>query len=92
MSVKVGPPCCRACGTPIDGYDAAHKALHAVIERNAKRAASHWNYVADAEKGATRVLFASGRTVRIVNGALVVGWACKEAERIFGDEYSDSTK
>lgn len=33
------------------------------------------NYVADREERPRKVVFANGRTVEIVDGALVVGWA-----------------
>ena len=51
----------------------ADKALRAF--RNAINPSPGTNYVADREVHPSKVVFANGRTVEIVNGALEVGWA-----------------
>jgi hypothetical protein len=94
MSYRDGHPC-RHCDRTTEEV-AACPSAHATacsshsfnvmlggIQRVQKKLAATGNYVANDAVDATRVLFANGRTVRIVNGRLVVGWARKEAERVF---------
>lgn len=80
---RYGGQRCGRCGETVGATDQAHAALEAVIRRDARERAESGNYVANAEMNPTRVLFGNGRTVRIVKGALVVGWARAEADKVF---------
>jgi len=51
------------------------EALVKVLERNDTRFRASGNYVANREVNPTKVTFANGRTVKVVNGHLVIGWS-----------------
>ncbi len=76
---------CGRCGEVVGLAQARSDLMLKVALDRDVRYVTSTNYVANAEVNPTRVLFANGRTVRIVNGALVVGWARKEAERVFAE-------
>lgn len=70
---------------------AQRRLIEAICKRGDARKADT-NYVADKEVNPTRILFANGRTVRVVRGKLIVGWARAEARKVFGVDTSRTTR
>jgi hypothetical protein len=78
---------CPECGDP----EGSFFKLAAAMERQRDKALASSNYVANAEVNPTRILFANGRVVELVDGRLVVGWAREEADAIF-KRHSENSK
>ena len=74
---------CGRCGETVGAADQTFDALLKLQAAREREEKASGNYVANDEVNATRVLFANGRTVKIVKGRLVVGWAKAEAEKVF---------
>jgi hypothetical protein len=55
----------------------------AAVQRVQKKLDACGNYVANTESEPTEVLFANGRTVKIVAGNLVIGWDKRRAATVF---------
>lgn len=84
-------PCglCDRTAEQIDSCPALHKATCVVsryrvmCEEIYRARTTSCNYVANNDAAPTSVLFANGRTVKVVRGKLVVGWDREGAKRIF---------